>query len=123
MKKIAAMAHASFKALAPHMEQGPVMLAANMHIDVSSPNFVIQEFFTRDVPLYEAVLKEGSFPLPKSGFIELPTKPGLGIDLDERELTRRPFEWRSPLAFGSLWKTSPLIHRTDPPPPDGRRPW
>jgi L-lactate dehydrogenase (cytochrome) len=40
-----------------------------------------------------------------------------------RDAYRRPFEWRLPLALGSLWKTSPLIYRTDPPPPGWRRPW
>ena len=118
-----AMAHASFTALAPHLEQGPCHLAANVHVDVSSPNFLVQEFFTRDVPLYEALLTEGPFPLPKNGFIELPTKPGLGIDIDEKELTRRPFEWRSALHLGSLYKVNPLIQKTDRVLPARNRPW
>ena len=110
-KKIAAMAHASFTALAPHLEQGPCMLAATIHVDASSPNFLIQEFFTRDIPIYEDVIKEGSWPLPKDGYIELPTKPGLGIDIDEKALTRKPFEWNKPLGLGSLWKSNPLMKR------------
>ena len=113
MKKIAAMAHASFTALAPHLEQGPCMLAATIHVDASTPNFLIQEFFTRDVPIYEDVIKEGSWPLPKDGYIELPTKPGLGIDIDEKALTRKPFEWKKPLGLGSLWKSNPLMKRPD----------
>ena len=113
MKKIAAMAHASFTALAPHLEQGPCMLAATIHVDASSPNFLIQEFFTRDVPIYEDVVKEGSWPLPKNGTIELPTKPGLGIDIDEKALTRKPFEWKKSLGLGSLWKSNPLMKRPD----------
>ena len=113
MKKIAAMAHASFTALAPHLEQGPCMLAATIHVDASSPNFLIQEFFTRDVPIYEDVVKEGSWPLPKNGYIELPTKPGLGIDIDEKALTRKPFEWKKSLGLGSLWKSNPLMNRPD----------
>ena len=99
------------------------MLAANVHVDASSPNFLIQEFFVRDVALYEDVLMDGSFPLPKDGYIELPTKPGLGIDLDEKALTRRPFQWKSPLALGSLWKTNPLIQKTDHLVPGRKRPW
>ena len=105
MKKIAAMAHAAFTAFAPHTEQGPCMLAANVHVDASTPNFLIQEFFTRDIQLYEEILKDASFPLPKDGYIELPTKPGLGIDLDENALTRKPFAWKPALSLGRLWKT------------------
>ena len=111
MKKIAAMTQATFTAFAPHTEQGPCMVAANVHVDASTPNFLIQEFFTRDIPLYEEILKDASFPMPKDGYIELPTKPGLGIDLDEKVLTRKPFAWKSPLVLKSLWKPSPLLQR------------
>lgn len=109
MKKIAAMAHASYTPVAPHTEQGPCMVAANIHIDASTPNFLIQEFFTRDIPLYEEVLKDASFPMPKDGFIDLPTKPGLGIDLDEAALTKKPFEYKPGLSLGRLWDNDESI--------------
>ena len=105
-KKIAAMCHATFTALAPHTEQGPCMVAANVHVDASSPNFLIQEFFTRDIQLYQDLLKDAPWPLPKDGYIDLPTKPGLGIDLDEMVLTRKPFSWKPALSLGRLWKTN-----------------
>ena len=111
MKKIAAMTQASFTAFAPHTEQGPCMLAANVHVDASTPNFLIQEFFTRDIQLYQDILKDASVLLPKDGFIDLPTQPGLGIDLDEQALTRKPFAWKSALVLKSLWKPSPLLQR------------
>ena len=114
MKKIAAMTQASFTAFAPHTEQGPCHLAANVHVDASTPNFLIQEFFTRDIPLYQDILKDASFPMPKDGSIELPTKPGLGIDIDEKALTRKPFAWKSSLVLRSLWKTSPLLQMPTP---------
>jgi len=111
MKKIAAMTQASFTALAPHTEQGPCMLAANVHVDASTPNFLIQEFFTRDIELYQHILKDASFPLPKDGYIELPTKPGLGIDLDEKALTAKPFSWKPGLSLGRLWKQENSLMR------------
>ena len=111
MKKIAAMAHASFTALAPHQEQGPCMLAANVHVDASTPNFLIQEFFVRDIQLYQDILKDASFPMAKDGYIELPTKPGLGIDIDENALTRKPFAWRPALVLRHMWKTNPLLQK------------
>lgn len=114
MKKIAALTQAAFTALAPHTEQGPCMVAANVHVDASSPNFLIQEFFTRDIPLYQDILKDPSVLLPRDGYIELPTRPGLGIDLDEAALTRKPFAWKSPLVLQSLWKRSPLLQQDRP---------
>ena len=89
------------------------MLAANVHVDASTPNFLIQEFFVRDIQLYQDILKDASFPMAKDGTIELPTKPGLGIDIDEKALTRKPFEWKKPLGLGSLWKPNPLMKRPD----------
>ena len=50
-KKIAAMAQAQDIQVAPHCSIGPVALAACLHFDVSTPNFMIQEAFAEfDVP-------------------------------------------------------------------------
>ena len=50
-KKIAAMADAQDLRVAPHCSIGPVALAACLHFDVSTPNFLIQEAFAEfDVP-------------------------------------------------------------------------
>ena len=87
------------------------MLAANVHVDASSPNFLIQEFFVRDIQLFQDILKDPSFPMAKGGFIELPTTPGLGVDLDEKALTRKPFAWRPALVLRHMWKTSPLLQK------------
>jgi galactonate dehydratase len=77
-------------------------VAALVHLDAATPNFLIQEFFYPDMPLYEEILKE-PFPIPKGGFIELPTGPGLGVELDEKALTKKPFKFRPGLVLGGLW--------------------
>ena len=41
------------------------------------------------------------------------TKPGLGIDIDELALTRKPFGWATPVGLGSLWKSNPLMKWPD----------
>ena len=41
------------------------------------------------------------------------TKPGLGIDIDEVALTRKPFEWKKPMGLGSRWKSNPPMKRPD----------
>ena len=41
------------------------------------------------------------------------TKPGLGIDIDELALTRKPFEWKKPMGLGSRWKSDPPMKRPD----------
>lgn len=102
IKKIAAMAQVFYVGFAPHISEGPVEVATLVHVDASTPNFLIQEFFYPDMPLYEESLKE-PFPVPKDGFIELPIKPGLGVELNEEALTKKPFKYRPGLVLGGLW--------------------
>ena len=77
VRTIAGMAEAYYAALAPHNPLGPISLAACIQLDASIPNFLAQEHTT---------LGEGYLKNPfvfKDGFVELPTGPGLGIELDE----------------------------------------
>ncbi|MEM3047484.1 MAG: galactonate dehydratase, partial [Candidatus Bathyarchaeia archaeon] len=75
-RKIAAMAETYFAGIAPHCPLGPVALAACIQLDACTPNFLIQEHVT----LGEGILKE-PFQV-RDGYIDLPTKPGLGVELD-----------------------------------------
>ncbi len=84
------------------------VVAANILVDASTPNFVIQEYFTRDISLYETLLRDPTFPIPKDGFIELSTKPGLGIDINENELTRGYRGWVYGCGVGFEPVTRPL---------------
>ena len=102
-KKIAAMAQVFYIGVAPHISEGPIDVAALVHVDASTPNFLIQEFFYPDLSTYEEILTE-PFPVPKDGFIELPTRPGLGVELNEKALTKKPFEYRPGLELGVFWK-------------------
>jgi len=88
---IAGMAEAYYAGIAPHCPLGPIALAACIQLDASIPNFLVQEQIT----LGEGYLKE-PFKL-QDGFVELPTGPGLGIELDEEALADKiGIEWRAP---------------------------
>jgi galactonate dehydratase len=89
--------------VAPHISEGPVDVAALVHIDATTPNFLIQEFFYPDLSTYEEILTE-PFPIPKDGFIELPTRPSLEIEINEKALTKKTFEYRPRLELGVFWK-------------------
>ena len=78
-KKIAGMAEAHYAMIAPHMYVGPVAAAAAVHLDACSPNFLIQEY--NGGPLHEDIFVD---PIRfRDGYIELPTTPGLGLELNE----------------------------------------
>ena len=98
-KKIAAMADAQDLRVAPHCSIGPVALAACLHFDVSTPNFLIQEAFAEfDVP-WRNDLVGGWNPIENGEFV-LGDAPGLGLELDEEAIARHPYV---PNAFPSLW--------------------
>lgn len=98
-KKIAAMAAAQDMRVAPHCSVGPVALAAALHFDVSTPNFMIQEAFAEfDVP-WRDDLVGGWNPIQDGEFVLL-DEPGLGIDIDEEAIGRHPYVKN---AFPSLW--------------------
>jgi galactonate dehydratase len=98
-KKIAAMAAAQDMTVAPHCSIGPVALAACLHFDVSTPNFLVQEAFAEfDVP-WRNDLSSGWNPISNGAFI-LSDAPGLGLELDEQSIADHPYV---PNAFPCLW--------------------
>ncbi len=57
-KKIAALAAAQDMRISPHCSVGPVALAAALHVDISTPNFMVQETFAEfDVPWRHSFVK------------------------------------------------------------------
>jgi len=101
-KKIAAMAQVHHIGVAPHSASGPALAAASMHLDACTPNFLIQELFYPDQPTYREILKE-HFLVPKNGFIELPTKPGLGLELNVEAVSKQAFQYRRDPTLSGLW--------------------
>jgi len=88
-KKIASMAEVYYAQIAPHMYCGPVSAMADIHLSTCTPNFLIQESIKTMGDFHAAVLKE---PIVwDSGYLIPPTKPGLGIELDEEVIAQHPF--------------------------------
>ena len=98
--KVAAMAEASGMTMAPHACEGPVGAVASMHVDAAMPNFLVQEICSGVEPdgkdaLWEELLGHPVMRMV-DGYYPLPTKPGLGIDVDERVLAKYPFGGTKP---------------------------
>jgi galactonate dehydratase len=89
-KKIAGMAEAYYAQIAPHLYCGPIEGAANIQLDVCSPNFLIQEGILTWGGFHAQILKE---PLQwEAGYLIPPTKPGLGVELDEEVAANHPYQ-------------------------------
>ncbi|MEJ7637834.1 MAG: galactonate dehydratase [Singulisphaera sp.] len=90
VRLIAGMAEAYYAAIAPHNPLGPISLAAGVQLAASIPNFLCQE----QVSLGEGYLKR-PFAV-RGGYLDLPTGPGLGIELDEEALAHKlGHDWRN----------------------------
>ncbi|MFN5330440.1 MAG: galactonate dehydratase [Planctomycetota bacterium] len=91
-RRVAALAEAWRIALAPHNPQGPVSTAASLEFGFSQPSYISCETVHHDVPWRQDVVSEG-FTVEKVGRIVRPnTRPGLGIEINEAEVRRHPFQ-------------------------------
>ncbi len=91
-RRIAAVAEAYRISLAPHNPQGPVSTAASLEFGFSQPSYIICETVTEDVP-WRADVVQGSHVWRQEGRIVFSsTKPGLGVELNEKEIARHPFQ-------------------------------
>ncbi len=91
MKKIAAMAEAHHIMMAPHSGSlGPVAEYAALHVLASIPNGLILERIENDwAGRAQTVIPH---PVQQDGFLKVPDKPGLGVDIDEDFVARFPSE-------------------------------
>ncbi len=89
-RKIAAFAETYSMSIAPHNPNGPIALSAAVHFALATPNWTIQEMITDDVPWRGEVLRQALEV--KGGFAAVPTRPGLGIEVDEVAAAAHPFQ-------------------------------
>ncbi|AQG79843.1 galactonate dehydratase [Spirosoma montaniterrae] len=95
---IAGMAEAYYAPIAPHNPMGPISLATGLQLAASVPNFLVQE----QVTLGEGYLKN-PFKLQKDGTVLIPTKPGLGIELDDDQMKDKiGHDWKNPETYNAL---------------------
>ena len=90
LKKIAAVADTYYIPFAPHNPSGPVANAATLQLAACTPNFSILEIMYSDVPWRADVTNEAL--TYKDGYLDIPDKPGLGIEIDEEACLAHPYK-------------------------------
>jgi galactonate dehydratase len=98
LRKIASMAEVYYINTAPHCAIGPVAFSSCMQVDACTPNFFIQEQV--DAGLGNGLLQEDW--VVEDGYISLPQKPGLGIEIDE-DAACRNLDFDEPELGGDEW--------------------
>ena len=89
MRMLGAEAEARHIGFCPHNPSGPVANAATLQLATCVPNFVMLEMMMTDVP-YRAEICDEDLTI-KGGRMVIPDRPGIGIDLNEKELLKHPY--------------------------------
>lgn len=90
LKKISAAADAHYISFAPHNPSGPVANAASLQLAACCPNFHILEIVYDDVTWRKDVTDEKLEY--KDGYMTVPDKPGLGIEINEEACLQHPYQ-------------------------------
>jgi L-alanine-DL-glutamate epimerase-like enolase superfamily enzyme len=81
-KRIADRAEEQYMPLSPHNVTSPIGTMAMVHLGAAIPNFDVLEYHALEVDWWDDLHTEDE-PLIEDGYIEVPERPGLGIELDE----------------------------------------
>lgn len=88
-----------------HFAGSPIAFTANIHTAAAIQDFMALEHHALDIPWWRDLVKGLPDPLVRNGYVDVPEKPGLGLDLNEeviREHLRCPGyfeptpEWDTP---------------------------
>lgn len=88
IRKIANLAEVYGVEVAPHQCYGPVAHVASLAAMSVCRNFLIQEWEATDEAVFQE-LTNGTFPVQKDGYVTLPDRPGLGIEVNFAEFVKR----------------------------------
>lgn len=86
MKKLGDLCDKYGVAMAVHMAESPIACMAAVHCAAAIQNVLAVEFHSVDIPWWNDLATGIANPLFHDGFIDVPDKPGLGIDALNEEL-------------------------------------
>jgi len=98
-KKIGDLAQDYGVAMAIHMAESPITAMAAVHSAAATENFVALENHSVDTPWWNELVTGLPNPLIQNGFIDVPEKPGLGIESLNDEMIMEHIDPR----FDSIW--------------------
>ena len=86
-KAVMEMASIYYISCVPHNMTSPIGTVATAHVCAATENFVALEHHFQDFPWWENLIKEPK-PLIDRGYVTLPEKPGIGIEINEEEVLK-----------------------------------
>ncbi len=105
VRKIAAMAEAYDMAVAPHCPLDAIAFSSCIQLDSVTPNVIMQE---QSINVHDASASNPCMNFIKNkevfqflqGFVQIPSGPGLGIEVDEelvKEQDKNRHNWKNPI--------------------------
>jgi len=86
-KAVMEMADLYYIPCGPHNMTSPIGTVATAHVCAAAKNFLALEHHFQDFPWWENLVKEPK-PLIDHGYLTLPDKPGIGIEINEKEVLK-----------------------------------
>jgi galactonate dehydratase len=100
LRKVASMAEVYHIVVAPHMIYSPLALAATLQVDASMSNLIMQGVYGSMIPLQDDMFKQRVIEV-RDGWFNVPTGPGLGVDIDEEKIAHHPYRPLTARSLGS----------------------
>jgi L-alanine-DL-glutamate epimerase-like enolase superfamily enzyme len=111
-KKIGDYAEEHGIAMAMHFAGSPISFMANIHCAAATENFVALEHHDVDTPWWEGMVKGFEGPILQNGFVKVPEKPGLGVDLNEENIKKLMMDGEKYFAPTDDWNKTQSWDRT-----------
>ena len=91
VRRLVSLVEHAGKLLIPHAWTSDILTAVSLHLNSYQQNAVFQEFCTNDTPLSRELVTE-PLKLDSEGYLHVPTKPGIGVELNEEVIKRYQIE-------------------------------
>lgn len=112
-KKIGDYAEERGIPMAMHFAGSPISMMANVHCAAATENFIALEHHSVEVPWWEDLVTGLDKPMMKDGYVKVPEKPGLGVELNEKVIKEHlaedsgyfkpTTEWDKDRSWDRLW--------------------
>lgn len=112
-KKIGDYAQAHGIAMALHHAASPVSFLSSVHSAAATQNFIALEHHSVDNPWWEDLVTGVKKPIVEDGYVTVPEKPGIGVELNEdvvkehlregEEFFAPTEEWNEMRSWDRLW--------------------
>jgi galactonate dehydratase len=110
MQKLMGWTDAYNVVLAPHNVCGPIGTAAALHFSIAAPNLKVLEHFNDFAdPWVSEIVTGAPYVDPADGCFELPTKPGLGVELNREVCEAHPRTFGRLDLFSEGWERRTFV--------------